>query len=429
MRAFRLGLITVILCAVMSSLFSFNNAFALEGDTALFYDEGGVFVSSFSGNKAIVSEISPNSFRSEYRVPNNIQAMTVYKSEVYILCHSPEQKDVYILTKAKDGRILDELYFRGFTQKGKTCLAVDDRYFYLINANHKADVFNYRREKVYTTSFIVNDMVSCGDTILCNSNKEMYYLSGSSESVAWNSAAKGKLRFFDGDFAVDSKGYAYCLSDNGGCQLKTDGSYEKICGLNGELYVLSGSILRRYSITGELTGETELNDCPDMLAAYKNKLVFIYKKDSGYSFDTKKASALFKNSSAFSSEKSDQTSGLSGYQFDGKYIYLSDTMTISAFKNSVADDYKCEFYGKKSGKIGTGLKVKLSGGSTEKNCTFVLFGDVTGEGNINGNDTNAVFDHLLKNVYLRGAYKKAADINRDNSVTNADLVLVSRRRR
>ena len=60
------------------------------------------------------------------------------------------------------------------------------------------------------------------------------------------------------------------------------------------------------------------------------------------------------------------------------------------------------------------------------NFTFIVRGDVTGEGNVNSRDEGLLFKHLLGQQKLNGVYKIAADINRDKKISNADLVLLSR---
>ena len=63
---------------------------------------------------------------------------------------------------------------------------------------------------------------------------------------------------------------------------------------------------------------------------------------------------------------------------------------------------------------------------TKIKLRFIVKGDVTGEGNVNSRDENAMFSHLLNTQKLKGIYKLAADLNFDKKLTNADLVLISR---
>ena len=65
---------------------------------------------------------------------------------------------------------------------------------------------------------------------------------------------------------------------------------------------------------------------------------------------------------------------------------------------------------------------------TINNKTYktAVLGDITGEGNINSRDTKEMFNHLLGVQPLTSTFKIAGDINNDNKLTNADLVLLAK---
>ena len=73
------------------------------------------------------------------------------------------------------------------------------------------------------------------------------------------------------------------------------------------------------------------------------------------------------------------------------------------------------------------MKVMLkSGNKIDYEYKIVIYGDVTGEGNINSRDITALFNHLLGKESLIGSYLIASDVNHDNIVDNADLLLIER---
>ncbi|MBE6154855.1 MAG: hypothetical protein E7163_04720 [Firmicutes bacterium] len=76
-------------------------------------------------------------------------------------------------------------------------------------------------------------------------------------------------------------------------------------------------------------------------------------------------------------------------------------------------------------KIGTGYKITIKG-STEETFEVVIYGDVSGDGNIGPLDLLLVRRELLKTENLSGSYELAADPNKDNNITALDLLLVQR---
>ena len=76
---------------------------------------------------------------------------------------------------------------------------------------------------------------------------------------------------------------------------------------------------------------------------------------------------------------------------------------------------------KTSGSIVTGDKVKITSGTSSKTYTFIIYGDVSGDGNITVLDLSLVQMHLLKKKSLTGAYAQAGDVSRGGSVDILDL--------
>ena len=58
--------------------------------------------------------------------------------------------------------------------------------------------------------------------------------------------------------------------------------------------------------------------------------------------------------------------------------------------------------------------------------SIVVTGDLTGEGNVNSRDLDALMKHLTEEQQLTGIFISAADIDKDNMLSTKDLVLLSR---
>ena len=94
-----------------------------------------------------------------------------------------------------------------------------------------------------------------------------------------------------------------------------------------------------------------------------------------------------------------------------------DGFTISGINNVggvIADD----------GLLGTGNRITIRSGDIELTYTLVIFGDITGTGQINSSDLLALRQHLLGTRILNGSFAAAADINRDGVTNSADLLIM-----
>lgn len=121
------------------------------------------------------------------------------------------------------------------------------------------------------------------------------------------------------------------------------------------------------------------------------------------------------------------------YHFDDtKHIItgIQPSSTIAQIKNNIQySNYTLSFLDhngntKNSGSIGTNAVLKFDGKATHT-YTVIIFGDLTGEGNINSSDKKQLVSHLLGIEQLSDSYLSAADITDDNSVNLKDLVALS----
>lgn len=80
-----------------------------------------------------------------------------------------------------------------------------------------------------------------------------------------------------------------------------------------------------------------------------------------------------------------------------------------------------------NGKVCTGMKAKLFiNNAVVDELEIIIYGDVVGDGNVDINDLAAIKTHLLKSQTLSGAFFKAGDIFKKNSITISDLLAVKK---
>lgn len=117
---------------------------------------------------------------------------------------------------------------------------------------------------------------------------------------------------------------------------------------------------------------------------------------------------------------------------ESECVYIPLSETISKVKDNLnLSGYNIEFknYAGKvitSGKLGTGSVAIFSKDGKTAEFTFIVKGDVTGEGNANSRDVDCMYNHILGKSSLSEINSKAADINNDGVVDTLDLLLLSK---
>ncbi len=117
---------------------------------------------------------------------------------------------------------------------------------------------------------------------------------------------------------------------------------------------------------------------------------------------------------------------------ESERVYIPLSETISKVKDNLnLSGYNIEFknYAGKaitSGKLGTGSVAIFSKDGKTSEFTFIVKGDVTGEGNANSRDVDCMYNHILGKSSLSEINSKAADINDDGVVDTLDLLLLSK---
>lgn len=112
---------------------------------------------------------------------------------------------------------------------------------------------------------------------------------------------------------------------------------------------------------------------------------------------------------------------------ENKVIYLYQTeMTAEAFMEKFPADL---FTGAEVSTevIGTGSVLKLSvkeAAETKEEYTFIVLGDVNGDGSLNSMDSLDILNHSVEIQMLEGNALTAADVNGDGEINSADALIV-----
>lgn len=123
----------------------------------------------------------------------------------------------------------------------------------------------------------------------------------------------------------------------------------------------------------------------------------------------------------------------SGYKYNDNYVFGINPGTnvtsiignITSYNNTATVSIKDSTgKNKTSGSFRTGDKISVTASDGTKNYTAVIYGDASGDGNINAIDYVQVKNYIMNSYNLSGAYKEAADVNKDGTVNAVDYVQI-----
>lgn len=124
---------------------------------------------------------------------------------------------------------------------------------------------------------------------------------------------------------------------------------------------------------------------------------------------------------------------VTGIKNDGNYIYgiklktnVTDVIKKITDKEAKAKVSYFDKFGKekKSGIVASGDKINIKTDREEKNYTFIIYGDVSGDGLISSADYIALKNHIMDVKKLSDLEKLFADANRDGMVSSADYIAI-----
>ena len=72
--------------------------------------------------------------------------------------------------------------------------------------------------------------------------------------------------------------------------------------------------------------------------------------------------------------------------------------------------------------LGTGYQIEISNSLGSLTYTYVMYGDLTGDGEINSADLLKLRQHLLGTATLTGANLTSSYLNDDDEINSADLL-------
>ena len=373
-----------------------------------------------------------------YDVPDRVDIM-VYKGEspqTAYLCSSVGFADGYVSEAVADSSLY--VYYASNIYKGRICA---------VYAYTGATTVYELGESVTS---IACDVSSCAVAAACSGNvyiknpgaSDFLFAASLPESITKMYFLSDGHILCNGRYIIDKNGnYSGCAEecsyDSQGCC--GDGCFYLTSGSNVYKYDSSLALEQKYSIQGRAL---DCAVCGSTLAVLtenggKISVVGIESADTGRNDNSGASSKAPAESQDKSKHKTDsdtateqasvqQKKDKSGGDTDCTVIYITPGTTVSKLLNASEIRKKtvvCTNYSGKvvtSGKIGTGARVTVK--ATGDKYDIVLTGDVTGEGNINTKDIEAMCSALVGNEPLNLTQSYAADVNKDGTVDLLDLL-------
>lgn len=269
----------------------------------------------------------------------------------------------------------------------------------------------------------------------------VYFVGNSEISKIGILYPKASFRFYD-SFCCDSEGNIFTFNNQNGFSFYCNTNCQCTAIMQNKIYALYKNKIYRLNTKGEklaeYTADSEITDlCAggSSLAFESDGNIHVIDANAFIKIDSSSSSTPSldaPSTSSNSDENSTQSVALYSdvYDLNKSIIEIPLGKTVAKFKKEIiSTGYAISFYNhnqieKTSGSLGTGWTVSFSSNSAKYTYTFLVKGDLTGEGNINTRDTYTLANCLTNADTLSLLQFDAADINLDGIVDTADFLLL-----
>jgi hypothetical protein len=398
-------------------------------------DSKNAYYVSFKESSAIINLIG----KSQSNVDFNSEIISCHYANkcFYFMLKTTGKNTVVEKYDYNKGRCT-EVVFGNFKNNNKYNFVPDSNgNFYTVNPSDKYTLLKYSSSGAEIKKWKFPDAIKQVETF---NGTGIYIVTGSdSYKLSKNTVQLLSSEYIGFPIKMSNQRYfisgGYLRDGNNSCKAITDCSDDltAIC-KNGIIKAESnkvsymdydGNIKRYYTINNKIKELYSLNNkiyCVTENGIYTIKFneLNVIKTDES---TTIAASQAITNPEGLSSPV---------YKFSGKYIKnVSPKTSITTFKENISyGDYSVVFTSngvlKTSGYVTTGMKVTFTKGSTSKEYTIVVMGDVTCDGKVNKKDVRLFANYLLDVADFSKECYLAADLRANGILSNVDLVIMAR---
>ncbi len=425
MRISQKAVFAVLTALMFISCVSIQGSASTQGKK-LFFDSKGIFLIGHTNDKVNSLELFPSELSFTYSFEDKIIDACASNSKIYILTSQALKSNNCRIYKAEKSSISEPIPLNSVQLAEYSMISADNGgNIYILNASFKVQVFNKSGKRLKTHSANFNKIIPFDSYTLAVSNTGLYSLTPESQ-VYLGKISSPYIYKISENYVGDAEGNVYRINDFAKViSVKQNGIY-KAAQTDKYIVVLNKGKLNLYNRQNySFIKNIEYDKKVFALASYKGMVAIINSSGTGCELISEKE--LERINASKNSNTAKTKINLSPFSNTKKYIYVDCGTTIADFKSKITyDGYELSFGNRKSGRITTGMNAVFKSDKTKIKLRFIVKGDVTGKGNVNSRDENAMFSHLLNTQKLKGIYKLAADLNFDKKLSNADLVLISR---
>lgn len=429
-------LTTLVIFAILFT--SFNPAYATEPNLSKYNltmhnnDDKTIIVGAY-GKQLYTKECYLNLKEVEniHTFESNIIDYCVLNEKIYVLNSSKIQKKLYHLSIIENNELKEKINFVSDTLSNRAKISVDNQgTFYIYSIFDNTRIFNHDGNLMINTEKF-NKILTFNGICYGLKNNNLHQLSTNGIVKTLNYNSGNTLYKVSENFACSNDGSLFTFKGNSLVEvMDLDTNHPAtVCETDKHIVCVSNDTLKAYNkFSGEPQELYDTNSAIYNISAYQNMITVLYRD---YSFEVFNTETIFNNSNpakytqntASTKSKDDKITRINGK----KFLFIEQGTTIAKFKkNKKYKGFIISFREKESGVIGTGMNVTIKNDKSLYTYTTIVRGDVTGEGNVNSRDINEMFAHLLEDKKLQAPYRLAGDLNKDGSISNTDLVLVTK---
>ncbi len=450
-RCFCISLTMVILLSAITISACGYNIYTYESYTycnnvSLVHNNNQVYLVATKENFAYIEAIYPETFNITLTLNNNAQSYNLFNDKLVIICPCKEYNQSEV--------VLYDISYNNFKSFNIPDISVNDGCkiaytngsLYYIDADGNIVQFtdNGKYVQKFTFESDINSlMTDFNGDLYATSLYGLYKFNQNSFSCICGESFYQQSRFIGNNTLINGNGYIYNVSGN---------KVSKQSSFKGYSEYPSGGIYNGYIIAPETNTvfaidknnyskmkSITLADNIVQVCVVSDMIVVLTHSNNKPTVSLIPFSA-FKDVAVNNSNTENNigcTNGISSNTYivnnsSYKITDIANSTTVSKFKNNMNyQGYNVEFYksdGKSftSGNVTTDTSVKFYNGISTYEYKLSVTGDLTGEGNVNSKDKKKMFDYLLGDSTLEGVYIDSANLDKNNRISVADLVLLMR---
>ncbi len=416
----------------------------------LLNNENQVYLVGSNNNTVYIDSIYNNQTCTTLTLDNKVSYVNLCNDTFVFMCYvkSIDQTQVVLYNIYTDS-------FSSFNLNSdllymNTQAVYADNRVYLADCNGKVKIYSVKGK--FVNEFDLNTNLS---SLICDFYGNVYALT---ERGAFYINASNYKRISNDEFyGVGRFINQNTFSSNFGSLYSADASsVTKLFEHNNNVSFSSGAIFNNYAITfnnnviyafdinsGVKKKNYKLSDSIEQLFAIDDTIIVLYHDgytptvvmlDFSQLKDVKSNSIDDHVNSDDNYKEGSISSDVYNVDFENNKIYgINSPTTVAKFKSNMNyDGYNLTLYRYnkseqlKSGNVGTATLAVFYNDSSRYEFELCIAGDLTGEGNVNTRDEDAMFDYLLDNVSFTGVFLDASDLNNSGEIKVEDLVLLLR---